>query len=170
MTKKDVQRFLWPKKALGRPVKMRMPPRTPKAGSMTVSSVMGMTVGVAEVVLEGAMVDVTVTLYVVGTRALRVTLWPPESSTEVIKMLLVVWATNVVREGEPGDGVEDCAAATARRERVGRRDHRMAGETGREAGGGLGGRDRLRSLGRPRGWLASARIRPARARISVCTL
>jgi hypothetical protein len=45
MRKKEVQRFLWPQKAEGRPVMMRMAPSTPNAGSTFVARTMGAGVG-----------------------------------------------------------------------------------------------------------------------------
>ena len=41
-------RFLWPKNALGRPVRIRMAPRTPKPGSILVSRCEGSAEAVAE--------------------------------------------------------------------------------------------------------------------------
>lgn len=45
--------FLWPQNALGRPVKMRIPPRTPKAGVISVASTMGVGDGEEDVEAVG---------------------------------------------------------------------------------------------------------------------
>ena len=68
-------RFLWPKNALGRPVRIRIAPRTPKPGSILVSSLEGSDVGVADAewvafavldVEERVGVEVIVTLTTTG--------------------------------------------------------------------------------------------------------
>lgn len=74
--------FLCPQKALGRPVRMRMAPRTPKAGSSLVESTIGAGVGVedAEAVAdaeEDVAFGVTVTLNTVGTTVVMGTFWFP---------------------------------------------------------------------------------------------
>lgn len=66
------QRFLCPQNALGKPVTMSIPPKTPKPGLIFVSKVIGVAVGVADAVEFAVEVDealvvvaVTVTLNVV---------------------------------------------------------------------------------------------------------
>ena len=45
--------FLWPQNALGRPVRMRIAPRTPNAGVISVASTIGVGDGVAVVEAVG---------------------------------------------------------------------------------------------------------------------
>ena len=87
-------RFLCPRKALGRPVRMRRTPRTPKAGSSLVSRWMGS--GVAEAVWFVALaaklgVAVTVTFKTSGRVVVTVTLCPPTRVVCTTAALVVVW-------------------------------------------------------------------------------
>ena len=61
--------FLCPRNALGRPVRMRTVPRTPKAGSIFVASTLGLGVGVDDA--EAVALELVVG---VATASVRVTL------------------------------------------------------------------------------------------------
>ena len=104
MRKKDVHRFLWPRNALGMPVRMRSAPRTAKPGSMWVSSLVksGAVVEVAdsaaELVLEAVEEGVIVTLNVVGTTVVVGMSRVPECN------VVVIVVSAVVRESETDDG------------------------------------------------------------------
>ena len=107
--KKDVHRFLWPRKALGMPVRMRSAPSTANAGSMCVSSLVKsgtaeeVADSAAELVLEAEEVaeSVTVTLKVVGTAVVSVTSRLPE--WEVVVKVVVAVVRESETEGEPVD-------------------------------------------------------------------
>jgi hypothetical protein len=107
---------LWPRKAEGRPVRMRIAPSTPKAGSMRVSRVMG--AGVAEADAE-AVVDavveveegtrVEVTLNTVGRAVVETGMdWVPEREKAVD------WTTEDCAKTETvGEGVGELAGLDA---------------------------------------------------------
>ena len=89
------QRFLWPQNVLGRPVMIRMTPRTPKPGSILVSRAIGAAEGDSVDVAVG--VRVKVTLKVVGKTVVMVTSSPPDLVTAVVVKLVDIVA--VVRDG-----------------------------------------------------------------------
>ncbi|KAI0361301.1 hypothetical protein OH77DRAFT_415615 [Trametes cingulata] len=112
MRKMDDHRFLCPRNALGRPVRIRSAPSTPNPGSMWVSSLVKS--GAAEVVADGwaedvedaltEFVGVTVTLKTTGMAVVIGMFWLPE------RMVVVTVVKLVVRESETelvlvGEGV-----------------------------------------------------------------
>lgn len=78
---------------MGIPVKMRIPPRIPNAGSITVANCEGSDVAVAEVVAFAAAEDVgvTVTLIarVMGTAVVMGIFWLPECVVYVVVIEVV---------------------------------------------------------------------------------
>lgn len=98
-------RFLWPRKALGMPVRMRRAPSTPNPGSILVSRCRGSGAGVAvvDVVLDGAelvAVGLGVTVRTMGTTvAIGMTVLPDRMVVEIVAEV-VVREREAVREAE----------------------------------------------------------------------
>lgn len=90
--------FLWPQKALGRPVIIRTAPSTPNAGSSFVLSTIAVGVGVGLVVGVIVKVCVIVAFTTVGTTVVIGTFWFPERLTVVVVIELVVLTTVTLSE------------------------------------------------------------------------
>ena len=97
--------FLWPQNALGKPVRIRRAPRTPKAGSNLVSSMMADGVGLVVLVGVGVMVTLTADeiTVVIGT------FWSPERLSVVTVTGRVVSTVKGVGEARDLVGVIDWA-------------------------------------------------------------